>query len=68
MLFVFFILLIFFFKLNDTRKFIDYFYNIKFRFLDKVFKIKDLIRLDNLNKFLRINFLIKMTFLSSQKL
>ena len=61
---IFFILFIFLFKLNKNRKVIDYFYDIKFCFLDKVFKIKDLFRLSNLNKFLRINFLIKMSFLS----
>ena len=61
---IIFILLIFLLKFNNYRKLIDYIDNIKFNFLNKFFKFRDLRRLNNFNNILKINILLKITFLS----
>jgi len=51
-------------QLINYRKLLVYFFEKKFRFLDKVFKFEDVIKLSNLKTLFKINTLVKMTFLS----
>ena len=52
---------LFLLKFYDLRNYIN---NIKFKFLNKTFKFIDLGRLNNLNNFLKINILLKITLIS----
>ena len=51
-------------QLINYRKLLVYFFEKKFRFLDKVFKFEDVIKLSNLKTLFKINNLVKITFLS----
>ena len=61
-----FIALIFLLRIQliDYRKLITYFIEKKFKFLGKVFKFGDIIKLRNFKNLFKINVLIKITFLS----
>ena len=61
---IIFMLLIFLIRFKYYRKLINYVDNIKFNFLNKFFKFRDLRRLNNFNNILKINILLKITFLS----
>ena len=61
---IIFMLLIFLLRFKYYRKLINYVDNIKFNFLNKFFKFRDLRRLNNFNNILKINILLKITFLS----
>ena len=61
---IIFMILIFLIRFKYYRKLINYVDNIKFNFLNKFFKFRDLRRLNNFNNILKINILLKITFLS----
>ena len=52
------------FQLIDFRKLLAYFIEKKIKFLGKVFKFEDVIKLDNLKTLFKLNILVKITFLS----
>ncbi len=52
------------FKLNHFQKLLGYVYDIEFKFQGNIFKIRDVIKLNNLNKFYKIDVLLKITFIS----
>jgi len=51
-------------QLIDYRKLLAYFIEKKFKFLGKVFKFEDVIKLSNLKTLLKMNILFKITLLS----
>ena len=63
---IFFIVLTFLLccQLIDYRKLLAYFIDKKFKFLGKVFKFEDVVKLNNLKTLFKLNNLVKITFLS----
>ena len=64
--FIFFIVLtsLLCLQLIDYRKLLAYFIQKEFKFLGKVFKFDDVIKLSNLKTLFKLNMLVKITFLS----
>ena len=52
------------FRLLDYRKLLGYFFDKDFKLLGKVFKIKDVVELNNLKKLLKRNIFLRLTFIS----
>ena len=51
-------------KLIDLKKIIKNFFDIKFKFFGNIFKIREISELNNLENLLKLNVLIKISFLS----